>query len=72
MNFLLAVIFNNYKKLISEENQLFIQQKEKYFDLRFAEVDENEDGFITVEKMTEIMGGQEVVDKDERLRKILW
>jgi hypothetical protein len=39
MNFLLAVIFNNYKELIKEENQSYEAKVDNYFIERFKQLD---------------------------------
>ena len=59
-NLLLAQIFINYKKLIKKQLERYETKVEDYFEKKFVKIDgyrHAERGFITVEQLTEALGG---------------
>ena len=86
-NLLLAQIFLNYKKLLTNNVTMYESKVKEYFLQLFNGIAENkkstsprsinmpeeeERKFITTEELTEAMGGRDVVAKDKRLNDLIW
>lgn len=73
-NLLLAQIFLNYKNLIDKKLKKYKKDVDDYFKEMFDQIkgDEIKREFITTEEFTEALGGQEIVDRDTRLKDLIW
>lgn len=71
-NLLLATVFLNYKKLINKRVTKYERNVKQFFRDLFAKIDEEDQGWISVEKMTEVLGGDQIVARDKRLNDLLW
>ena len=71
-NLLLAQIFLNYKKLIKKRLTKYEHDVEDYFRELFDKIDEEKQGFITVEQFVEALGGKEIVESEDRLKDLMW
>lgn len=71
-NLLLAQIFLNYKKLIKKKLTKYERQVQEYFQHLFDALDSEKQGFITVQTFSEALGGSQVIERDPRLRDMIW
>ena len=44
----------------------------QYFKDLFDKIDEEKQGWISVETMTQVLGGEQIVKRDTRLTDLLW
>ena len=72
LNFLLAVVYENYKEILETDMLKYEYKIENFFVSLFNQLDYKQQGFITVEEFTEALGGAEIVKHDRRLSAILF
>jgi Ca2+-binding EF-hand superfamily protein len=72
MNFLLAVIFMNYKALISSKAANYEIRRDEYFKQKFDILDFDKNKALTTEQLSDALGGEDIVNTDQRLEKLLW
>jgi hypothetical protein len=71
MNFLLALIFNSYKKIQDKEQWKYEQKLQEHFGILFKKIDLESKGFIKLEDLKEALGGNLLLKSDDRMQRVL-
>jgi len=72
LNFLLAVVYENYKEIMDLDALEYEDKVEHFFAQLFHQLDYKQVGYITVEELEKALGGHEIVKHDNRLTSILY